>query len=167
MPDHRVIKEHKRLKCFGKLLHEPNLWHFNRRSVSGAFAVGMFCAFMPFPSQMLLAAAMAILFRVNLPISVAVVWITNPVTFAPVFYAAYKLGAFILGLEVYEMDFDLSWECLSDQVSLIWQPLLLGCFIMGVSAAVLSYFSIRLLWRLHIVQHLKERRLRRKKTRLI
>lgn len=164
MPDHRKIRVHKHLKIFGKLLHNGNLWHFNRRSVSGAFAVGFFCAFIPFPSQMIIAAAFAILVQVNLPISVSLVWITNPVTMPPIFYGAYKLGAFILGKEALEADYQMSIEWFSSQLDCIWQPFLLGCFIAGTISAIIAYTTIRLLWRLHIIQHIKKRRARRKKT---
>ena len=112
---------------------------------------------------MFLVAAVAIMVRVNLPISVALVWITNPVTFAPIFYAAYRLGAYILGLEPMELDFELSAEWIGSHIAIIWEPLLLGCLIMGSTAAVVSFFLIRLLWRLHIVNYIKERKLRRKK----
>ena len=165
MPDHRTIRDHRHLKVFGKLLHNGNLWHFNRRSVSGAFAVGVFCAFIPLPSQMLIAAALAILVQVNLPISVSLVWITNPVTMPPIFYGSYKLGAFMLGQEALTSDYEISAEWLMLQIDCIWQPLILGCFIAGVICALLAYIGIRLLWRLHIVQHIKERRARRKKIK--
>ncbi len=163
MPDHGVIREHKYLSFFGKLLHDPNLWHFNRRSVSGAFAVGLFCAFVPVPFQMILAAAIAIVLRVNLPISAALVWISNPVTMPPMFYAAYKLGAYLLDSAPLEMEFEFSWECMSSQMAFIWEPFLLGCFILGTAAAVISYCTIRLLWRLHVVRHFEGRKQRRKK----
>ena len=42
-------------------------------------AVGLFVALMPIPLQMAVAAAIAILVRSNLPISVSLVWLTNPV----------------------------------------------------------------------------------------
>ena len=88
LPDPNKIRHHKSLKIFGRLLQDANLWHLNRRSARGAFAVGLFFAFIPVPFQMVLAAAGAILFRVNLPISVALVWLTNPLTMPPIFYGA-------------------------------------------------------------------------------
>jgi len=164
MPDHKTIKEHKRLQCFGKLLHDANLWHFNRRSVSGAFAVGFFCAFIPLPSQMIIAAAIAIIVRVNLPISISLVWITNPITMPPIFYLSYKVGAFVMGQEIINSDYQLTAQWFTDQLDIIWQPFLLGCFICGVISAIIAYSTIRLLWRLHIIRHIKERKARLKKN---
>jgi uncharacterized protein (DUF2062 family) len=161
LPDHQKIKEHKHLKFFGKLLHDGNLWHLNRRSVSGAFAVGLFCAFVPLPSQMVLAAAVAIIVRVNLPISVGLVWISNPITMPPLFYAAYKFGAHVMGQKPIENDYELTIQWFSTQLDLIWQPFLLGCLIFGLISAVIGFVGIRLLWRMHIIQHLKERRARK------
>jgi uncharacterized protein (DUF2062 family) len=48
--------------------------------------VGLFCAFIPVPFQMLLAAPSAIIFSANLPVSIALVWITNPITMPPIFF---------------------------------------------------------------------------------
>ncbi|SIQ68664.1 DUF2062 domain-containing protein [Aeromonas hydrophila] len=39
LPDPATLKEHKHLRLFGKLLLDANLWHLNRRSAAGAFAV--------------------------------------------------------------------------------------------------------------------------------
>ncbi len=158
MPDHASIKEHKHLQIFGKLLHDASLWHFNRRSVSGAFAVGLFCAFIPLPSQMIIAAAIAIFVRVNLPISISLVWLTNPITMPPIFYGAYKIGAFVMGQEAINSDYQMTAQWFSEQLSLIWQPFLLGCFISGSIIAALGYATIRLLWRLHIIRHIQARK---------
>lgn len=158
------IKAHPKLQCFGKLLHDPNLWHFNRRSLSGGMAVGLFCAFVPIPMQMLLAAGIAILFRVNLPLSVSLVWLTNPVTMPPVFYFAYKLGAFLLGIKPRPIAFDLTAEWFFNTLGNIWQPFLLGCFILGTISALLGYLSIQLMWRLQVGrlwQHRREQRLKK------
>ena len=53
LPDPHTIRDHKSLQLFGKLLHDPNLWHLNRRSVSLAFANGMFFMWVPLPFQMI------------------------------------------------------------------------------------------------------------------
>ncbi len=166
MPDHRIIREHKRLRFLGSLLHDPNLWHFNRRSASGAFAVGLFMAWVPVPFQMLLAAVGAIIFRVNLPLSVALVWVSNPLTMPPLFYFAYLVGAWMLGDHgVSHIAFELSYEWLATELGAIWQPFLLGCFIMGVSSSLLGFLTIRGLWRLHLVRHYRERKLRRQQRK--
>ncbi|GHW91323.1 hypothetical protein VCSRO155_0683 [Vibrio cholerae] len=73
MPDHDVIKRQKALRVFGNVLYNPNLWCLNRRSAAGAFAVGLFMAFVPLPSQMIMAAGLAIMLGVNLPLSIALV----------------------------------------------------------------------------------------------
>jgi uncharacterized protein (DUF2062 family) len=159
-PDHEKIRNHKHLKIFGALLHDANLWHLNRRSAAGAFGVGLFMAFVPLPSQMLLAAAAAIPLRVNLPLSVALVWITNPLTIPPMFYFAYWVGTLVLGQPPQSIEFELTWECLVEGLGGIWQPLLLGSFICSVISATVGYFGVRALWRLHVVNHIKRRRQR-------
>ncbi len=161
LPDHHQIREHKHLRVFGALLHDPNLWHLNRRSVAGAFAVGLFCAFLPIPMQMVVAAAAAILFRVNLPVSVVLVWITNPLTMAPIYYFAYRLGAWVIGQPLQVVPDEFSFEQLLNGLGAVWFPLLLGCFLLSGVSAVVGYFTVRGLWRLYVV-----RQWRRKKRRL-
>lgn len=160
MPDHKVIREHRHLQVFGSLLHDPNLWHLNRRSASGAFAVGLFFAFVPVPFQMVLAVAGAIICRVNLPLSAALVWVTNPITMPPIFYFTYRVGTWILGEPAGEFHFELSWDVLSHDMGLIWQPFLLGSLVCGTICAALGYLVIRGWWRWHIVKHLERRKAR-------
>ncbi|OQW90958.1 MAG: hypothetical protein BWK79_18255 [Beggiatoa sp. IS2] len=159
---HAEIKNHPRLQCFGTLLNDPNLWHLNRHSLSGGMAVGLFCAFVPIPMQMLLAAGVAILFRVNLPLSVALVWLTNPVTMPPVFYFAYKLGAYLLSIKPQPITFDITVEWFFNTLGNIWQPFLLGCFVLGTISALLGYLTVQMLWRLQVGwQHRREQRLKK------
>ncbi len=158
LPDPHKIRDNKYLKLFGDLLHSPNLWHLNKRSVSGAFSVGLFSAFIPLPMQMLIAAAGAIVFRVNLPIASGLVWITNPVTIPPVFYFAYKIGATILGVPIQSTHFHLSLEWMESELIAVWQPFLLGCFISATVSAVAGNVLARLLWRLMVVRSWTERK---------
>lgn len=151
-PNPETLKAHPHLKHLGRALHNPSLWHLNRRSASGAVAVGLFCAWMPIPFQMILAAILAIAFTVNLPLSVALVWISNPITMPPLFYGAYRLGAFILQEPLVEFNFQLSFTWLIEILETIAPALLLGSFILGFSCAFLGYCLFRLIWRLAMVK---------------
>ena len=145
-PDPESLKSHKHLGWLSKHLHDASLWNFNRRSISKAFAVGLFCAFIPVPFQMLLAAPAAVIFSANLPLSVALVWITNPFTMAPIYYACYKLGAWILGVGI-EQDFIMSLEYVWEVFGLIWQPFLLGCLVVSTVSAFVGYWTIQFIYR--------------------
>jgi len=159
-PDPDKLKQHKHLSFFGTLLHNPNLWHFNRRSIAGAFSLGLFCAFIPVPFQMVIAAAGAILFHVNLPVSVLMVWVSNPITMPPMFYACYLLGTWILQTPPQDFSFELSWQWLSESLAYIWEPFLLGCLVSGVFFSLLGYFGMRVLWRIIMIRKWKNRRIK-------
>jgi uncharacterized protein (DUF2062 family) len=161
-PDTKAMQEHERLRIFGRLLHDPNLWHLNRRSAAGAFAVGLFMMYMPPFGQWLMAAAAAIVFRVNLPISVALVFVTNPITIPPMFYAAYLLGAWVLGQPAppFELAF---WANPSNWLTILW-PLALGCLLCAMACSAIGYFGVRLAWRWYVLRHLQRRRARRQAT---
>ena len=164
LPDADKIRNHRHLKFFGQRLHDPNLWHLNRSSVAGAFAVGLFMAFVPMPFQMIPAAAGAMLFRVNLPIAVALVWITNPFTMPPIFYFAYRLGALVLGTPAQNVVFEISWEWMTAELVRVWRPFLVGSLLIaGVSAAT-GYFGIRALWRWHVSRDWERRKKKRERN---
>ncbi len=152
MPDHETMREHPHLRKFGQRLTEPRLWHLNRRSVSGGVALGLFVGFMPILGQIFIAAALAIWLRVNLPIASMAVWVTNPFTVAPIFFYAYKLGAWVLQIPMQHYAFSLSWEWFSHEFLNIWQPLLLGSVICGIVAALLGILFVRLIWRLVVIR---------------
>ncbi len=158
MPDYATIKRQKALRCLGSLLHNPALWRLNRHSVAGAFFVGLSMAFVPVPFQMLLAAGMAIAMQVNIPISVALVWLTNPLTMPPMFYFAYKVGQWILEQPNHNFQFDLSWSWLLHELSHIWQPFLLGCLVVGLTSGVLGYLIVRVAWRACVIRKWRRRR---------
>ncbi|MBO1255602.1 DUF2062 domain-containing protein [Alteromonas sp. 5E99-2] len=163
LPDHKSIVNNKALKIFGSLLHEPNLWHLNRRSASGAFGIGLFFAFWPVPFQMCLSASAAISSKANLPLSVATVWITNPFTMPPIFYGAYKLGATVLGTKPSEFAFELSWSWLLDSASSVGPALLVGCAICSVTFGLMGYYGLNAVWRYAVKKSWQHRREIRKK----
>ncbi len=160
MPDPHKIKNNKSLGIFGELLHEPNLWHLNRRSIAGAFAVGLFFAWWPVPFQMVLAAGAAIIFHANLPLSVALVWITNPVTMPVMFYFAYVVGNWVLGVPEMAFHFEPTVEWLTNGFSAIWKPFLTGCLLIGSICSFLGYVGIKIIWRIYISKKHALRKLR-------
>ena len=160
MPDPTSIREHKSLRFFGKLLHDPNLWHLNRHSVARAMGVGLFAALIPIPMQMLLAAALAIPVRGNLPIAVSLVWLTNPLTMPPVFFVTYMTGAWLLQTPPRTLPDNLTFEWITDQLATVWQPFLLGSVVCGVVLGIVAYFTTLLYWRWWIGRQWRRRKVR-------
>jgi uncharacterized protein (DUF2062 family) len=163
IPSSAAIKDKPGLKFLGNLLHDPNLFHLNRHSVSAAFFVGIFIAFIPTPGQMPLAALAALFVRCNLPIAVALVWITNPVTMPAIFFACYQLGRWMMQMEPATAPFAFTLEWLLNEVRLIWKPFILGCLTSGLVLGTLGYFGMRGFWRWNVVQNWE----RRKRKRLV
>ncbi|MCP4980347.1 MAG: DUF2062 domain-containing protein [Gammaproteobacteria bacterium] len=157
LPHPDVITKNRWIKLLGPRLQEPSLWHINRRSCSMAVALGLFCAFIPVPFQMLIAATLAVVIRANILVAVPMVWISNPVTMGPMFYFCYLIGAEILGLEPKGFDFELSFAWLVNSLEAIWQPFLLGCFTVGAISSLAAFLLVRILWHLHILRHIKLR----------
>ena len=160
MPNPQTIKNHKFIRLFGSLLNKNNLWSCNRHSISGAVAVGLFCAFIPLPFQMVIAAGLAILCQVHIPMAVVLVWITNPVTIPPMFFSAYLVGNWILDTQEQKFYFEPTLEWFQSALGSILEPFLLGCFVCGVVSATIGFFSIRLLWRLIVIYRLRQRKMK-------
>ncbi len=157
-PSAHEVRNHRQLRIFGSLLNDANLWHLNRRSVSGAVAVGLFVMYLPPLGQMFVAAAVAIFFRVNLPIAVALVWITNPLTMPPMYYFAYRLGAWLLGQPTapFEMEFWLEWR---NWLSIL-APLSLGALLCAMISSFLGYFIVQGIWRWRLIKQIQQRKAR-------
>ena len=150
LPAYSKIKKSPALHWMGPIFARPNLFHINRASVSTSFFIGIFVAFLPIPGQTLIAAFLALLFSSNLPIAVALVWISNPLTIAPLFIFTYGIGVLLLGMEFIDFTLEFSWSWIITQGKLIWLPLLTGSFITGLVCGSLGYILINLLWKLKV-----------------
>jgi len=148
LPDPAKIKENRWLSMLGSAVHNAELWHLTRRSVAGAFFIGVFCAFLPMPLQTLLAAFLAIIFKRNLPLSVVLVFITNPLTMPPIFYFNYWLGSLILNEpSIYQtLNLDDIWVWLAINFNHIGKPLIIGSIAAGLIFGFLSFLTIHLFW---------------------
>jgi uncharacterized protein (DUF2062 family) len=147
---------------FRHLLQDHRLWGIRRRTVVPAFAIGIFIAFLPTPGHTLMGALLALAFRVNIPVAALATWVSNPLTMAPMYYFAYRLGRFLLKTPLQEFQFEMSWDWVTHTFLTIWQPMLLGCFILGTCAAVIGYITLDLFWRLSIANYKTRKQLSRR-----
>jgi len=147
-------------RVFGNALSAYDLWHINRRSVSLAFFNGLFCAFIPIPAQMLLAAAGAVAFRCNFPLSVSLVWVSNPITMPAIFYANYIFGALLLRQDTIAIDQNLTFELITDRLNTIWLPLVIGSVTAATLVGGVSYLLVSLFWRLEVMRNWQQRKSR-------
>ena len=139
-------------------MHRPGLWRYNRRTIAKGLAIGLFVAFIPLPCQMLLAGIGAAWSNSNLPVSVAAVWLTNPLTMPPLFYLAFRVGATVLG---HEMHIPQQWNAheIWMATSQFMGTFLAGCLITGLAAALLGYLGVHIVWRVRIWRRWRRRRL--------
>jgi uncharacterized protein (DUF2062 family) len=160
LPSHEVVRASPVVRFFGSWLHHHNLWHLHRRSVAGGFAVGLFAGMIPGPLQMLTAAILAMLLRVNLPVAVLATWFTNPVTIVPLYILAYKLGVLFMGSDgtaAPELTFELTNKGFTDWLPalLAWlatlgKPFVVGLLLLAVLLAAAGYVFVIVGWRLYV-----------------
>lgn len=81
----------------GPVLQHPRLWHVSRRGIALGVALGMFFGLLLPIAQIPMSAAVAVALRANVPAAVASTFVSNPVTFGPIYYAAWRLGSAVLG----------------------------------------------------------------------
>lgn len=164
LPTVKEIQQYRYLHIFGDSLKQPELWTFNRQSIAKGVAIGLFCAFLPMPFEMVPAIFLAALMRGNLPFAIAGIWISNPLTWIPLYTPCYLLGAWILGLKPVALDqisiLQLGWHYVA-----LW----MGCLIVGIILSMAAHFTISFAWRSQVRQRWKRRqqlRLARKNSKV-
>lgn len=165
--DAHSLREHRALRWLGPRLHHPRLWHVNRRGIALGVAVGVFFGLLIPVAQILFAALAALLLRANLAAAVASTLITNPFTFAPVYYAAYHLGAWMLGagatargevtLIHAAAETATGFALWVERLGAVGAPLALGLLTLAVGLSVLFYFAVHWAWRVRIVRAWRRR----------
>lgn len=153
----------------GPALHHPRVWHLSRRGLALGMALGIFFGLLIPIAQIPASAAAAVLLRANLPAAVASTLVTNPVTFGPVYYAAWRVGSAILDEPVREDQAppalpevtaapDESWFSAAKRQALgVGKPLLVGLGVLATSFGLLTYFVVSWLWTLSVVLRRRRR----------
>tara|TARA_B100001989_G_C24496951_1_gene442703 strand:+ start:352 stop:888 length:537 start_codon:yes stop_codon:yes gene_type:complete len=147
VPTPGKVRQIRSLKIFGSWVEDSNLWQLSRHTTAKAFGIGLYCAMLPVPGQMIISVALAIVFTANVPLSFSLIFITNPLTMPAIYYATYRLGAWVLGKEPLDIEFEASWTWFVQSLDNIWWPLLVGSQLMGVILGVLGYWMIDTMWR--------------------
>lgn len=156
MKDRETILASRWLRPFGHLFAHPALWHLNRRTVPRALAAGLFIAFVIPVGQFVLASLVAVTTRANVPLAAASTLVSNPVTFAPIYLAAYQLGSLFLPTTSAEGAVQLASGAGMNIVA-ISSATALGLIILATVTAALGYAAGAALWRLKLISRWRMR----------
>ena len=167
----------------------PRLWHMSRKGIAAGLALGLFFGLLVPIAQIPLAATAAVVLRANLPVAIGSTLVTNPVTFGPVYFGAYKLGDWLLhrgdapirAPEALEARLQQLHETpatpsdvtsIGDHIRNIWRritalgkPLILGLAILATAAGIAVYLLTTWVWAAMI--WLKRRRRLRERRQII
>lgn len=171
LPNRDALLQQRWFRPVAHRLQHPSLWHLHRRSVAGGVAVGLFCGLIPGPLQMLGAAFLAVLLRINLPVALFVTLYSNPFTILPLYLLAYELGRWVLGGDgTYPAALalpDMTWQDwfipLMHWIYALGKPFAIGLPLLALLLAVLGYFLVRLIWRMSVLWSLHKRRVQRRR----
>jgi uncharacterized protein (DUF2062 family) len=151
-----AFRSHPLVVRYGAWLQPPALWCFSRRSVSGALAIGLFAGLVPGPFQMLVALAIAVPLRKNIPVALVVTLYTNPFTIVPLYVLAYTYGHYLLGLGAPTVHIDplhMPWT----EILALGKPLALGLLALALTLAALGYAIVEIAWRIYVVRKWQRR----------
>lgn len=172
LPDLEAARSSRLVAAFGAWAQHPSLWHLNRRSVSGATAIGLFCGLIPGPFQMLGALLLAIPLRKNIPVALLVTVYTNPLTIVPLYLLAYGYGRLLLLAERQEVKVEpfvidwgnlgASWHAFIDWTMALGKPLAVGLVALALTLALLGYVAVQVGWRLYVGAQWRARARRRR-----
>ena len=162
LPSDEILQNSRLKKIVGSALFRPELWQIRRESIATGAAIGLFWAFIPVPAQMLLSSITAIVFRANIPVGLAMCWITNPLTIPFFLLMNYRVGLLVTASQPVDIHFH-SLESMKHALAIIWLPLGLGSLTVAVCASAFGYFFTLLLWRTLVLRKHTKRGKSRKK----
>ncbi|MET0210705.1 MAG: DUF2062 domain-containing protein [Burkholderiaceae bacterium] len=175
LPTPEALEQTPGLKWLGQYLKgRPWLWVAHRRRVALGAGLGLAVGVIPLPTQMLLAAVVAIGCRANVAAAIAATWLTNPLTLVPIWTLAIFLGRQVLGVHgpisaPQELALDWGepsswWPALSEWLSQLGAPLLVGLPCAGAVLGLTLYVVVYVGW-WWAIRYERRRRLKERATR--
>ncbi len=111
-------------------------------ALARGLATGVFAGLFPFfGAQTILGVSLAILVRGNKLTAALGTWISNPLTYVPIYLFNFRVGQFLL--QTNDLSTDLDWTSTSELLQagkVFITTLLVGCTIVGAIAATIAYF---------------------------
>ncbi len=164
LPTEEELLSRRGLGWLGPLLRRPWLWHLNRRRVATGAAIGVFFGILVPVMQIAAAAGVAVLLRANLPVAAVATLVSNPLTYVPIWVAAYRTGAALLGEPVDKAQARARAEALAEQLDAdnldprswsqrilaIGKPLMLGLTVFAIAGAIVTWITVHLAWTLAV-----------------
>ena len=159
LPRRSNIHRYPVLKWFSKFAYERSyLWSFRSKTIVPALFWGVWVAMLPIVGlQMLVVFFLALLVRANLPVIIALQWISNPFSMGPIYFADYQIGMIFLRLigidyernKLLSADYnwaEFSWADLKDLLD-TFPPMFVGGSVIGISLGVVSVFLYKVVSR--------------------
>jgi len=135
-------------------------FNINRKMITRGVFIGLFWAFIPMPMQMLAVIAVTPFVRFNVPVAIAMVWLSNPFTMPFMYYIEYLTGNLILGQEGIA-DMELSLEWFTNNISAVFLPLYVGTAFYAIVVSSLVYILLNWLW----IRSVKEEKTKKEKQK--
>jgi len=142
----KKTSSHKKLQEFIKKYKiRPEYLATNRKMISRGVLIGLFIAFIPMPMQMAAVLLFVPFVRFNVPIALAMCWLSNPVTMPPMYYMEYLTGSFLLGIEPQPVQMTLEW--FKNNLDDIFIPLYFGTAMYSIFGSISAYLLVNFLWK--------------------
>ncbi|WP_297431428.1 DUF2062 domain-containing protein [Sulfurimonas sp.] len=147
--------KHEKLRAFIKKSKiPPEYLSPSRKMISRGVLIGLFIAFIPMPMQMAAVLLFVPFVKFNVPIGLAMCWLSNPITMPPMYYMEYLTGSFLLHMKPQPVEMTLSW--FSNNLDNIFIPLYFGTAIYSIFGSILGYFLVNYLWKLSVKRDKKK-----------
>lgn len=161
-PKREHLMQSRWLKPLARHLQDDRLWHMERGSVARGVAIGLFFGLLVPVAQFLLAVAFAIWLRGHVAVAAGATLISNPFTFAPLYWLAHRVGSELLGhspeaantaaamveAQTEAMAAADGWFAATFQMARdAGAPLMLGLAVLAALGALIGFALVWVFWR--------------------
>jgi uncharacterized protein len=175
IPSREQLQTNRWLAWLGPWLQRPQLWHWSRRGVALGVSIGLFFGLLIPVAQIPLSVAASVVLRANVPAAAVSTLVSNPLTYGPIYYGAYRLGLWATGetgsrrahalaaapegaIAPTETNANAPAPTAWQRIRALGKPLLVGMLLSAVASGLLAYGLITVGWRLQVLYKRQKRR---------